>query len=308
MDSLALFTLAVTFSIVYLALGFVQFYFYLSRKEELIQHITKAEAVKGEKRSWWKALWEKVFAISDSIGPFVAKVYSTPEKDEKWLNWAGRPMGLTLTRYYGLRVLWMVLGIILGYLYYYIGLPFDLYLFLLSPVVSFFGVSMWLRSRANKRQEEISVNLPNFLDTVSIALAAGGSLVQSLEEVSRQMGGALSEEILRMTHELQLGVARRQAYENLLARNRSKPLETFIQALIQGSDLGVPISTTFRIQADEIRSSRIHRAKEKAAKASPRITLVTTLMITPTIFFLVIGMLILNFIYNPDAFGLRLLF
>ncbi len=130
----------------------------------------------------------------------------------------------------------------------------------------------------------------------------------ALRQVTEQMDGPLSEEIQRFNREIDLGVPRRQALLNLLNRNTSKELEMLVNSLMQGADLGVPVSTTFRVQAEDLRSMRGFRAKEKAAKASPQVTLVTTFLVAPAVFFLIIGLLFLNMLYNPEAFGLDVWF
>ncbi|CAM3500701.1 type II secretion system F family protein [Hydrogenibacillus schlegelii] len=300
-----MFTAITTLFLFYLALSFHSYYNYILQKESLLEKLKLQSDRQASRETLRERLRRKILEWSERLGPISEKLYSFPEQDQKWLTWAGRPMGLTLQRFYGLRLLMAIFGAIFGLFYFILGLPFSKYVYFIAPVAGFFGTTYWLRSRADRRQEEISVTLPTFLDTVSIALAAGGALMQTIEEVAERMGGALSEEMLRMVRELQLGVSRRQAYQNLIDRNRSRELESFVQALIQGSDLGVPIATTFRVQADEMRASRVFRAKEKAAKASPRITLVTTLLITPAIFILILGLVVLNFIYNPDAFNLQ---
>jgi len=300
-----MFTAILTMFLFYLALSFHSYYNYILQKEALLEKLKFQSDRQATRETLRERLRRKILEWSERLGPIAEKLYSFPERDDKWLTWAGRPMGLTLQQFYGLRLLMAIFGVIFGFFYFILGFPFSMYVYFIAPVAGFFGTTYWLRSRANRRQEEISIALPTFLDTVSIALAAGGALMQTIEEVAERMGGALGEEMLRMVRELQLGMSRRQAYQNLIDRNRSRELESFVQALIQGSDLGVPIATTFRVQADEMRASRVFRAKEKAAKASPRITLVTTLLITPAIFILILGLVVLNLIYNPDAFNLR---
>ena len=123
--------------------------------------------------------------------------------------------------------------------------------------------------------------------------------------MTKQFDGPLSEEIDRFKKEVDLGVQRITAYKNLMSRNSSKELHALVNALIQGSSLGVPVSRTFKLQADDLRATRGFIAKEKAAKASPLVTLVTTFFIAPAIIGLIVGLLALNIMYNPGAFGLE---
>ncbi|WJH34647.1 type II secretion system F family protein [Paenibacillus sp. CC-CFT747] len=88
-------------------------------------------------------------------------------------------------------------------------------------------------------------------------------------------------------------------------RNQSKELETLILSLIQGSRLGVPIANTFKLLAEDMRESRIGKIKERAAKAGPKVTMITTFLIMPAVILSIMGLLVLNFIYNPGAFGIE---
>ncbi len=232
--------------------------------------------------------------------PFFADI----DKHTKMLKEAGNPLDLQLQDFFGLRFVLGFMGLFFGTAYTIIGLPFGLQVLLLSIIGGFLGPSGWLHLKAKYRQETISIMMPDFLDTVSVTLQAGVSLDGALSQVTMQFEGPLSEEIEQFNKEVELGVPRLSAYQSLIDRNSSKELHSLVNSLIQGSSLGVPVSKTFKLQADDLRSTRGFTAKEKAAKASPLITLVTTFFIAPAVFGLIIGLLVLNIIYNPGAFGL----
>jgi len=64
--------------------------------------------------------------------------------------------------------------------------------------------------------------------------------------------------------------------------------------LIQGEQLGVPISNTFRQQSDEMRKLKKEKVKEKASKASPKVTLITTFLVMPSALILIGGLMVIN--------------
>ena len=64
------------------------------------------------------------------------------------------------------------------------------------------------------------------------------------------------------------------------------------------------VARTFKLQAEDLRMTRGFTAKEKAAKANPQVTLVTTFFIAPAVFGFIMGLIVLNIIHNPAAFGL----
>ncbi|CAM4220171.1 type II secretion system F family protein [Lederbergia lenta] len=301
--------LLVIFTIIMIGIGFMYIWFYIAKKEKLIKHIHPEEKRRNQKKMQ-DIIWGPLIKASEYIGP-TAKKYPLMfdfQKDELTLVQAGNPHGLRMESLHGLRFVLGMGSLFIAILYSFLGMPFALLLLVILPVSGFMFPSLWIMYQAKERQEIISTSMPDFLDTVSITLQAGVSMDAALRQVTNQMDGPLSEEIQRFNREIDLGVQRRQAFQSLLDRNTSKELEMLVNSLVQGADLGVPVSTTFRVQAEDLRAMRGFKAKEKAAKASPQVTLVTTFLVAPAVFLLIIGLLFLNMLYNPGAFGLDVWF
>lgn len=293
-----------------LLISFVYIWLYVAKKQKVSDYIGRVRSKNQQKKTLKERLWKPVLKASDYVGPTAEKYpfFVNIEKEKQYLIWAGNPMGISLQQLQGMRYVLGFGSLIAFWLYFMLGLPFGLFLVLLAPIAGFAFPSLWIRYQAKERQETISATMPDFLDIVSISLKAGASLDGALQQVAEKMEGPLSEEISRFNREVSLGVQRKVAFERLLERNYAKELEGLVLALIQGDQLGVSISTTFQTQADDLRKMRGYIAKEKASKASPKITLVTTFVVAPSVFFLIVGLLILNVIYNPGAFGLDIFF
>jgi tight adherence protein C len=107
---------------------------------------------------------------------------------------------------------------------------------------------------------------------------------------------------------IEMGEPISAALRSIRQRTTCRELDLCVEAITQGLDLGVPIAATLSAQANALRTGRIQRAKEKAAKASPKITMLTTLLVTPGVFLLLIGMVLLNIYYHPERFGIQFLF
>ena len=182
-----------------------------------------------------------------------------------------------------------------------IGLPFSQYSIIFLPILGYFLPIIIVRNQAKKRQQLIRKDLPDFLDTISTSLQAGINLDQALREVIRFFDGPLREEFSRFNYEIELGVQRETAYRNLLSRNDNTEFQSLIKSLIQGQNLGVPIATTFKIQAEDMRKLREEQVKELAAKASPKVTLVTTFIVAPVSILMIAGLMILNMIYGENS-------
>jgi tight adherence protein C len=244
-----------------------------------------------------------ILSFGKKLGPRAFNILSfrNNEKDRRQLRLAGLEMDLNT--YYGLKMALFVIAFVLLLLSMVIGIRLFVLISLLLCFAGFMGPDIYIGVKAKERQRRIGEDMPDFLDTISVMLGAGSSLDGSLKISTKYMEGPLFEEIKKFNQEIDLGVPRKTAYLNLMDRNKSKELNTLVQALVQGNELGVPVAQTFNVQAEDLRSSRGSIAKEKAAKANPKISLVTTFLIAPSIFLLLIGLMILNMIYNPDSFG-----
>lgn len=288
-----------------LLISFIQYYRYVKTKQELHEHLGEKGGDK-KKEKLRERLWRPILQFGERLGPLAmnSSLFRKDEEIEKLLRLAGNPLGMTLQLFYGIRWALFFIGLGIGWIWFMLGMPLANFFFIGSPIFGFFFPNIWLKNQAKSRQLQISLTMPEFLDTIGIALHAGASLDGALHHVSKNADGPLEEEIQRLLQELNLGVPRRKAYENMLNRNNAKELEELINSLIQGSELGVSVAVTFQQLAEELRVTRGFRAKEQAGKAGPKITLVTTFIITPSIFMLIIGLLVLNFVYQPEMFGL----
>ncbi|MDM5318219.1 type II secretion system F family protein [Fictibacillus sp. b24] len=302
--------LAIAFILLFLLISFIYIWIFIAKKSNLHKALKMEKKKKKQKRSRSGLFMDPLLKAADYAKPTAVKYtfFTNKSQEERLLVLAGSPYGLTHELFHSLRFV-LALGLLMySVLYLLLGLPFGLMGMLFLPLIGYFGPIVWLNLKAKDRQELISAAMPDFLDTVSVTLSAGVGIDQALHQVTKQFDGPLIEEIEQFNREVDLGVPRKTAYMNLLARNKSKELEMLVNSLLQGQTLGVPVSTTFRLQAEDLRAMRGFKAKEKAAKASPQITLITTFFVAPAVFVLIIGLLFLNVVYNPGAFGLDILF
>lgn len=283
-----------------------EYYRYSIEKEKLINHVhetTGTQGYKVRKRETASEKWiKKLLAYSDDYSALGQRInfFSESHEVEEWLLKAGRPYDLSVERFQGTKIFLALLGGIVGIVFFILGFPFATYGLFVWPLVGYFLPIVLLKNRAKERQNQIRYDLPEFLDTVSVTLQAGVSLDQSLRAVMQFFQGPIHEEFSRFNQELDLGVPREKAYEQLLRRNDNPEFQMLIKALIQGMRLGVPIAVTFKIQSENMRRIRKELIKEKAAKASPKVTLITTFVVAPTAIALIGGLMVLNIMENTS--------
>lgn len=140
-----------------------------------------------------------------------------------------------------------------------------------------------------RRQDQIRRQLPDALDLLTVSVEAGLGFDAALTQVAAAMPGPLSREISRVLQEMQMGVRRGDALRGLGARTRVVELRTVAVAVVQATELGIPIAGVLREQAAQMRLRRRQRAEEQARKVPVKIVVPLVLCILPSLFIIVIG-------------------
>ena len=156
---------------------------------------------------------------------------------------------------------------------------------------------MVVRNRAEKRAKAMRKALPDALDLMVICAEAGLSLDAALNRVSREIGPAspaLQDELSVTLLELRFLPDRRQALENLARRADLKPVQALVNTLFQTEKFGTPLAQALRVLAGEMRTERMLRAEEKAARLPAIMTVPLIVFILPALFVVLMGPAILD--------------
>ncbi len=158
---------------------------------------------------------------------------------------------------------------------------------LAAPLAGYLAPELGLRRRANHRRRQIEAELPDVLDLLRVAIAAGLAPRRALQEVGRRHPGTLAEELIRLAARASLG----------------EPVEHGPRP--PRGALPVPHHPTVRRRAPARRAprrpTRTHAARagrrsalttsgaprEQAAKAAPKIQLVVALLLVPAVLLLI---------------------
>lgn len=217
----------------------------------------------------------------------------------RWqLEAAGRPGGYTVESFMGRRAVFTVIGLVWAVLFVADGNLLSAFCAVLGGALI---MDVWLSRRLRTRQAAIERALPDFLDILAVTISAGLSFRQALARLAEAVKGPLSEEVLITLRQMEIGVARRQALENLRARNESPTLSAFVTALLQGEELGAPLSDTLTELAADLRRTWDQEARRRAAKAEPKCSLVLAMIIAPASILLLAGGLVLDMWFGNDG-------
>jgi tight adherence protein C len=217
------------------------------------------------------------------------------------IDHAGHPYGLTVERYAARRAVYGALGAVGA------AVLIARADWLLAVLVIAFGwgwadLGLWLAIR--RRRDDIERTLPDFLDVLAVVVSAGLGFRQALERVNAVYKGPWSDEIRIALRQMDVGVSRRDAFDQLRRRNRSDQVGQFVTALQQGEELGTPIARTLLQIATDMRRTEAQNARRRAARMVPRATgVITTLLVPATMILLITGTVIGSRIHFGDVFG-----
>jgi tight adherence protein C len=170
---------------------------------------------------------------------------------------------------------------------------------LMAVLFGFYAPKIYLRNAADKRGKQLQRALPDGLDLMVICAEAGLSLDATLARVSRELGNTwpeLAEELGITAAELTFLPERRMAFENLNARTNSDGIRGVVNTLQQTAKFGTPLAQSLRVLAAEMRTARMTRAEEKAARLPAMLTVPMIVFILPTLFIVLLGPAVISVI------------
>ncbi len=153
-----------------------------------------------------------------------------------------------------------------------------------------------VRSKADRRADEITRLLPDVLDQVTISVEAGLGFEAALAAVPENDRHALSDEFGRMLQDVRLGSTRGEALEALANRSQVDDLRTVVLTLRQAEALGVPLAQSLRTLSAEMREKRRFRAEEKANQLPIKMIFPLGVCILPALFIVILGPAVIRFV------------
>jgi tight adherence protein C len=191
-----------------------------------------------------------------------------------------------------IQVLTTVGGLLLAVAWTVIGSPasrIGILILVLLPAIGALLPQSWLSRAVTERKESIFRDLPDVLDLLAISVEAGMGFEGALDVVCSNFDSPLALEFSRTLKEMELGLPRRDALQNLKRRTEVPELSNFVLALTQADALGMPVGRVLHTQAAELRTKRRQWAREKAAKLPVKILFPLILFIFPAILIVILG-------------------
>lgn len=143
-------------------------------------------------------------------------------------------------------------------------------LYIVGMIAALLGLylpSLWIRARADRRQQQIINGFPDALDLMLVCVEAGLGLEAAFSRVGMEMTRShplLAEQLGAVVLELRAGRSQEDALRRMADRAGADEIRAFATLLIQSHKLGSSIAQTLRTYAAEMRERRRMRAEEKA--------------------------------------------
>jgi tight adherence protein C len=168
--------------------------------------------------------------------------------------------------------------------------PFFVYASCLG--LGFLAPDFWLGRKISNRQKKMERGLPDVLDLLVICIEAGLSLDQATARTANELKKAqpeLCDEFGILVLEQRAGRPRADAWRHLAERAGVDSLRNLVSVLVQSEQFGTSVAKTLRVHADTLRTQRIQKVEELAAKTSVKLVFPLVFFIFPALFLVTLG-------------------
>jgi len=154
-----------------------------------------------------------------------------------------------------------------------------------------------LKHIARRRQHRLRLSLPDALDLLVVCVEAGMGLNQAIVKVAEELERThpeISDELKLVNLEIRAGRTRGEALRNLGERTGVDDIISLAAMLIQTDKFGTSIARSLRVHSDSLRTERIQRAEEAAAKTTIKLIFPLLFCVFPALLVVILGPAFLN--------------
>ncbi len=225
---------------------------------------------------------------------------------ERLLSWTQRERYRSKLRHAGLDH-WVVADLLMfRIIFSSLGFLLSLWLIesiLLAVAIAFFAwlaVWLWLKSRALQYQQQLTAELPPFLDLLCLCLGSGMNLQTAIALVLDLFGqGTVGRTQVGARHGLLVhwrrwlsavcsGSSRVKAFEQLMHDVGAPAVRRVCVAMIQAERAGAGMANSLMRQAEQLRQDRLMTIERKAMQAPVKMLMPLVICFFPSTF-LVLG-------------------
>ena len=144
------------------------------------------------------------------------------------------------------------------------------------------GLQLYLRSKRQARRAAIDAGLPDAMELLGVAIAAGSPVEQCFRQVAESLNGPLADEFRLVDQEVNLlGHSRAKALSNLAQRCASQEVTAFAAQLTQAIEQGASVAQGLANQAALARARTQAAALEHIRKMPTKLDVVLSVCFLP---------------------------
>lgn len=238
---------------------------------------------------------EKVDGTLESLSPVIAPTsIKERESTRRKLMHAGFHDKRTLTNFYALKVLSVIIGLFVAAVVYFIFPELSMIKFIMLAIifVSLLIPGFILNHLISKRQLSIRKGMPDALDLLVVCTESGLGFLPALSRVSDELTishSELADELYTVSAKIKAGVEMPDAFNEFIDRTGVVEFAGLVSILSHASRVGGSIAQTLRDYTEDLRDRRNQEIEEIAAKIPTKMLFPMLLFIWPCFFIVALG-------------------
>lgn len=235
---------------------------------------------------FYRLLSIPIDVVSFYISPFISQ--KVIDKYEKNIIFAGveyqfKPQSIISSK--------IVSAFVLGILF----LPFlmmaqqPMWFVIAIAVIGYYYPDLWLKQTKKDRNNNISKNLPFFLDMITLSIESGLNLNGAIQQaVQKGPNGPVKIEFEKVLRDIKTGISRSDAIRKMGQRIDDQSVKNLTSSIVQAEKMGMNLGPILRAQAEQRRVERFLKAEKLAMEAPVKLLFPLVAFIFPCTF-IVIG-------------------
>ncbi len=213
---------------------------------------------------------------------------------------AGSPGNLAPDEFMATRILTCIGGALVGF---FVDDTIDMFPVITAGMALLGWVypDIYIGGAISKRRRRVFRDMPDFLDTLRLAIDAGLDLGSALSVcVEKGRRGPLMDELEKVERDIRLGRTRKEGFRAFADRLQMTEINAFVLALIQADQLGASIGPILRVQAEVARTRRWQAAEVVVNKMPMKMLGPLVSLIFPASFIILFTPLIIQYLQSTD--------
>lgn len=235
------------------------------------------------------------------VSPIVSQMKKKKQIKERYrrkLAAAGLTQILTPEDFYSFK-LFLILGFPVTFLGLreFLGESWPMSYIPILAFVGYFYPDIWIKGKIEKRQKQITMEMPFAVDMLALSVEAGLDFVAAMSKViEKAKKGALTDEFEILIKEIKVGASRAEALRNLAWRIDMITISSFCATLIAADSVGASIGPILKALSAEIREKKSAEAEKAGATAATKILFPMMFLIVPAVILIVFAPLVLQYL------------